>query len=363
MASAMDISPQSAQPPKARLRKVGMAKRDLRTLLQKQQMEDRMDVDDVPLRPTQNDVKKKKKRASLLRASEQCNAVLLALRHIMDDSREDAQQHSVLDCDLADFDADFDMDVDTDDDFEGLFNLDQDMTGSGRYVIPCNPQQPLHEAQPVVVLRKSSKRRRKKRKRYLENEKAQKCNSLPLGFKLDTSQAWEVDTMTAQMDGMRIKNHRRSHKRSPSHGSPEATDRKSHLGSSGMSCDPEHPPSKRKAVAAPTSGGHKPPVDLPMLRLSDIPRDPCKKPYSPDISKSCNIISPRSAFSRSPRGASPIRLGSPVNPAHQRPALSPSPRTKSPLGSPSANWTPRSTARMTNTLLRSASPHAHQNAN
>lgn len=54
-----------------------------------------MDVEDVALRNNEflKPAKKKtKKRASLLRASEQCSAVLLALRHIMDDIREDGQE-------------------------------------------------------------------------------------------------------------------------------------------------------------------------------------------------------------------------------------------------------------------------------
>ena len=54
-----------------------------------------MDVEDVALRNNEflKPAKKKtKKRASLLRASEQCSAVLLALRHIMDDIREDGHE-------------------------------------------------------------------------------------------------------------------------------------------------------------------------------------------------------------------------------------------------------------------------------
>lgn len=352
------------------LRMVGVGKRDLRALFQRQQVEDRMDMEEVALREGKALPKQKKKRASLLRASEQCSAVLVALRHIMDDIREDGsevERHRMevdsvggLARDLP-LDVDDDVDMEDEDLFDDLFPLDGDLAGSGRYVIPCKPQNTLLEdALSVPVLRRSSGRKKKrKRKRHLESEKALKCNSLPLGFKLKAPKSWEVDSMTVQMDSMRIRN-RRAHKRSPSQGSPEAETKRSHLSSA-----EGEPPSKRKAVSPPTSAGHKPPVDLPRLRLSDLPRDPSKPQYSPDLSKSCNIISPRSAFSRSPRGnTSPIdvrRTLSPVNSAHQRPSMSPSPRIRSPLSSPS--WTPRSTARMASMVLAQHSPTTHQNSN
>lgn len=347
---------------KPKLRRGGYSSRSLRALMHRQQVEDRMEVEEETIllrEPKLGDKKKKKKkRASLLRASEQCSAVLTALRHIMEDFREDLTDDSMSgdrDTEMVDS-LEIDNRMDTSEDFDGVFTFDHDTADSGRYVIPSKPQKPFNDnALPVPVVRRRTergKKKRRKRKRYLESEKAQKYNSLPLGFKIDASKVWEVDSMTEQMESMKIKN-RRSHKRSPSQGSPE-TQKKN----SAPSLHDEAPPSKRKALSS-SSDKHKPPIDLPLLHLSDIPRVSCKI-YSPDLSKSCNIISPRSAFSRSPRNTSPLsmRCHSPVNPAHQRP---PSPRTRSPLGSPS--WTPRSSARMANTLLRSMSPTTHQNTN